>query len=115
MYAQTYQDISVDSPEDARLREHEALDRVVAMLEDAAKAGPGSRALAEALDKMEALWTIFLDDLSDPYNALPEELRARLISIGLWIVRRASEVRTSDKLDLSGLIAVNASIRDGLR
>lgn len=110
-----YAEIAADDQNEARRREYEALDQVVLMLEKAAAAGTGSDELEKALGRMEALWTIFLDDLCDPFNGLPEELRARLISIGLWIIRRANEMRLEGDADVSGLVAVNGSVRDGLR
>lgn len=115
MYRERYSEIAADDQFTARQREYEALDRVVIMLEQAAAAGAGSDELEKALGRMEALWSIFLDDLCDPFNSLPEDLRARLISIGLWIVRRASEMRVEGDGDVSGLVAINASVRDGLR
>ncbi len=115
MYRERYSEIAADDQHDARQREYEALDRVVAMLEHAAAAGAGSDELEKALGRMEALWSIFLDDLCDPFNGLPEDLRGRLISIGLWIIRRATEMRAQGDSDISGLVAINASVRDGLR
>ena len=46
---------------------------------------------------------------------LPEELRARLISIGLWITRTSMEIRIAGQGSLDALIEVNSAIRDGLR
>lgn len=115
MYLDTYTEIASDNQAQSRRREYEAFDSVVAMLESAGAAGAGSRQMHDALDRMETLWTLLLDDLSDPHNSLSEDLRARLISIGLWIIRRANDMRLTADGDVSGLVAVNSNIRDGLR
>ncbi len=55
-----------------------------------------------------------VEDLANPENALPEELRAALISIGLWIMREAEAIRLGRSDDFSAMIEITAMIRDGL-
>jgi flagellar protein FlaF len=53
--------------------------------------------------------------LARPENDLPQELRADLISIGIWIMREAEEIRLEKSDNLKGLIEVSMSIREGLQ
>ena len=36
---------------------------------------------------------IFIDDLNDPNNELPAQLRAGIISIGVWMMKEIDRVR----------------------
>jgi flagellar protein FlaF len=46
---------------------------------------------------------------------LPQALRADLISIGLWIMREAEQIRLEKSANFKGIIEVSAAIRDGLQ
>ena len=41
--------------------------------------------------------------------------RADLISIGLWIMREAEQIRLEKSSNFKGIIEVSAAIRDGLQ
>jgi flagellar protein FlaF len=114
MYQFSYAEVLEDDPLEARERERKALGHAVELLRVAKQSGPESRDGVEALLFVRRLWTVLLDDLANPDNALPETLRASLISIGIWILKQADLVRLDGSRDLDGLIAVNETIRDGL-
>ena len=56
-----------------------------------------------------------IGDLGSADNELPKELRANLISIGLWLLREAEEVRQGRSDNFEGLIEVSQIIRDGIQ
>ena len=114
MYTFAYADVLEDSPKAGRELERDALDRSIEMLETASHAGLRSREAAEALAFVRRLWTYFIEDLGQPENELPVQLRADLISIGLWVLREADQLRLERTDNFAGLIAVSTSIRDGL-
>lgn len=114
MYEFAYNDIIEDSPSAMRAQERLALDQVIAMLKAAAKVGPRSVEAVHALYQLRLLWTVFIEDLSHPENALPERLRAQLISIGIWVHKEIERVRGGVTTDLTALIEINEIIRDGL-
>jgi flagellar biosynthesis activator protein FlaF len=74
-----------------------------------------SRERVEALFYLRRLWTIFIDDLKDPNNELPEQLRAGIISIGIWMMKEIERVRGRLTDDLTPMIEINQLIRDGLK
>ena len=84
------------------------------MYEAADKAGPQSREAVEALLFVRKLWAILVEDLAKPENDLPQKLRADLISIGLWVMREAEQIRLEKSANFKGMIEVSQSIRDGL-
>jgi flagellar biosynthesis activator protein FlaF len=115
MYEFAYNEVIEDSRQTMRARERQAMDRVIAMLRTAHEKGPGSRERVEALFYLRRLWMIFLNDLNDPNNELPEQLRAGIISIGIWMMREIDRVRGGATDDLTTMIEINALIRDGLK
>lgn len=114
MYQFTYAEVVEDSPQELRAREHDAIGRAVALLERAREAGPTSEEAEQALIYTRRLWSIFLEDLSGRGNDLPEDLRAQLISIGLWIMKEVERLRAGATQSFDDLIEINAIIRDGL-
>ena len=82
MYEFAYNEVVEESRATMRARERAAMDRVIGMLRVAQESGPLSRERVEALFYLRRLWMIFLDDLKDPNNELPDALRAGIISIG---------------------------------
>jgi flagellar biosynthesis activator protein FlaF len=115
MYQFSYADIQTDSVADARDRERQLLTRSIDLLIGARAAGKDSMETVEAIHFMNRVWTSFVEDLGSKDNALPKELRANLISIGLWLLREAEEVRQGRSDNFDGLIEVSQIIRDGIQ
>lgn len=95
--------------ETPREREARAFRHVNAQL--AAATDTASR--AAALHLAHRLWSILLTDLADPANALPPDLKARLISLGLWAQREAV-ARMSDQGSLEPLMAIHRDLIEAL-
>lgn len=115
MYQFSYAEIETDSVADARDRERQLFDRSIRLLQGAKVAGVNSNETTEAIHFMSRVWTSFMEDLASPDNALPKELRASLISIGLWLLREAEAVRQGRSNNFDGLIEVSQIIRDGIQ
>jgi flagellar protein FlaF len=115
MYQFSYADIQTDSIADAKDRERQLLDRSISLLEAARERGPNSVQAIEAIHFLTRIWTAFIDDLGRTDNELPRELRANLISIGLWLLRESEAVRQGQSDNFGGLIDISQIIRDGIR
>jgi flagellar biosynthesis activator protein FlaF len=115
MYEFSYNEVIEDSPQVMRAQERQAMDRVIEMLRAARVRGPGTREVIEAMYYLRRLWAIFLDDLKNPDNELPDQLRAGIISIGIWMDKEIDRVRTGQTNDLTPMIEINQIIRDGLK
>jgi flagellar protein FlaF len=74
----------------------------------------GPRARIEALHKNHQLWSMLIDDLSSPGNALPEDLKQQLVTVGTWAMVYSNKA-IGEKLPLRPLIEVNTNIVEGLR
>jgi flagellar biosynthesis activator protein FlaF len=115
MYEFAYNDVIEESHQTMRARERQAMDRVIAMLRAAQEKGPQSRERVDALYYLRRLWMIFLTDLNDPNNELPDQLRAGIISIGIWMNKEIDRVCGGQTNDLTPMIEINQLIRDGLK
>jgi flagellar protein FlaF len=114
MYQFSYAEVSQESGTTAREREREALDHALDMLQRAEREGPRSKEAVEAIYVTRNLWSILVEDLASPDNVLPEQLRAGLISIGLWVMREVDAIRLGQKESFQPMIDVTTMIRDGL-
>jgi flagellar protein FlaF len=71
-------------------------------------------AMAEALDRNRRLWSLLAQDCASPDNALPQALRAQIISLSMWVSRHSSKVM-QEGWDIDPLIDVNRSLMQGLQ
>lgn len=115
MYQFSYAEVLDDAPVAARERERKALEHGIALLKIAEEKGPNSREAVEALLFLRRLWAVLIEDLASPENALPQALRADLISIGLWVMREADDIRLEKSTTFKDLIQVCEAICEGLK
>ena len=102
MYQFSYAEVLDETPRGARERERQAIERSIELLEAAEKSGVRSREAIEAVLFVRRLWGVLIEDLADPENDLPQALRADLISIGLWIMREAEQIRLEKSANFKG-------------
>jgi flagellar protein FlaF len=114
MYHAGYAEVLGDAAALARSHERRALDQAIELLTAAQQKGRRSREAIEAIFFVTKLWNILIEDLASPENGLPQQLRANLISIGIWVLKEAERVRREESEDFSRLIEVCGTIRDGL-
>lgn len=67
----------------------------------------------EAVGNNRRLWLALQMDLSSEDNKLPQETRASLISLAMWVDRYSAELIRGDG-SLDPLISVNRDIMEGL-
>lgn len=115
MYQFSYAEVLDETPKGARERERQAISLSIELLEAAQKSGVRSRDAIEAILFVRRLWGALIEDLASSDNDLPQNLRADLISIGLWIMREAEQIRLEKSDNFKGIIEVSAAIRDGLK
>ena len=66
-----------------------------------------------ALDWNRRLWSVLATDCAQPGNALPDAVRANVISLGLWVNRHTSAVMAGAE-SFGPLIEVNRAMMQGL-
>ncbi|WP_409561318.1 flagellar biosynthesis regulator FlaF [Hyphomicrobium sp. B1] len=114
MYKFSYEETLSESGNRQRENERLALEQSVALLKTAEKAGPQSREAVDAIIFLNRLWSFFLEDLAKPENGLPDEVRAKLISIGIWMLKEAEAISNGRSRNFAGLIDVSNVIAEGL-
>ena len=114
MYKFSYEEVLSESSGRQRDNERQVLQQSVELLKSAEKAGPNSREAIDAIYFINRLWSYLLEDLAKPSNALPDEIRANLISIGIWMLREAEAISNGKSSNFAGLIEVSNVIAEGL-
>jgi flagellar protein FlaF len=87
MYKRIYDEIAVETSAKIRADEVRALDHSITLMTVAQTKGAGTREAVEAMFFVSRLWGVLLEDLSSDDNGLPNELRAKIISIGIWALK----------------------------
>lgn len=114
MYQFSYAEVMEDSASEGREREREVLDRCVTLLLAADAHKSFSHASIEALMYTRKTWNALITDLADDENALPDVLKAKLISIGLYVLKECDRIRARESSDYRGLADIIRTVGLGL-
>lgn len=114
MTLEAYEAVTEDSQLQARARERLALSLGIDQLEKLQKGLANRDDRIESLLYIRRLWVTFIEDLGSPENALPDKLRADIISIGLWVLKESDRLLEQKTNDVVELIDINRLIRDAL-
>lgn len=96
-----------------RRTEQRLFAEITGALQEAWEQGQRGSALMPALHRNRELWSTLSAVCGAPGNALPEELRASIISLALWVDRYTSNV-VSGREPLQPLLDVNRAVMEGL-
>jgi flagellar protein FlaF len=99
--------------EEPRTTEYRLFGQVTGALIDVQKTGKDGGPLVEAIDWNKKLWRTLAADCMDERNQLPQEVRAKIVSLSLWIAKYSRKV-TREGASLDPLIQVNRTIMQGL-
>jgi flagellar protein FlaF len=100
--------------EDPRQTEYRLFGQVTRALMEAEQLDKSFiRERMDALDWNRRMWSMLGSDCSLATNGLPEQLRANIISLSIWVNKHTSLVMRN-KEDFSPLIDVNRIIMQGL-
>jgi flagellar biosynthesis regulator FlaF len=91
-----------------RDQEADVFRRASGALKAARSAGFSTQ--TQAIADNRRLWLTVNDLMRDPQNALPPELRASIVSVGIAVQKEMAQ----EKPDLEFLIAINENIAAGL-
>jgi flagellar protein FlaF len=100
--------------EDSRSTEYRLFGQVTGALIDAQKPGTDAVPLVEAIDWNKKLWRTLAADCMDDRNQLPQDVRAKIVSLSLWIAKYSRQV-TRNGAPLDPLIEVNRNMMQGLK
>jgi flagellar protein FlaF len=100
--------------EDSRSTEYRLFGQVTGALIDVQKTGHNGGPLVEAVDWNKKLWRTLAADCMDERNQLPQDVRAKIVSLSLWIAKYSRQV-TRNGAPLDPLIEVNRNMMQGLK
>lgn len=99
--------------ETPRQAEYRLFAQITGDMVAARDAGDTGGALAAVLHRNREMWTVFASDCGTKGNALPDTLRASIISLSLWVNKHTSKVILGvERID--DLISINRNIMAGL-
>lgn len=93
--------------------EYRLMSQITAEMISARDAGSTGASLMPALHRNRLAWSMFATLCTSPENQLPEDLRARIVSLALWVERHTTAVVTGRE-SIEDLISVNRAIIEGL-
>lgn len=100
-----------EAPKDAEYRLFGQVTRALMAAAEAPRSDIAAR--IDAIDWNRRLWSALARDCSEPDNQLPDQVRANIISLSLFIGRHSSEVmRGEDNFDT--LIEINRMMMQAL-
>jgi flagellar protein FlaF len=98
-----------------RVAEGRAFAKAAMQLDAVANGTADAAARSYALTYNRILWTALQADLSQPGSKLPTALRAKLLSLSLYVDRALLQLRvTRKRAPLDALIDINRNIAQGL-
>ena len=111
MSLQSYQQVQ-NATEDGRRTEYRLFALVTKSLRDAETSGDSTER-TKALHWNRRLWLTLQADCANDDNLLPEEVRAGIISLAIWVDKHSRMVMRGDG-EIGPLIDINRSIMEGL-
>ena len=92
-----------------------AFSQAAYVLDQARQSPDDSESAARALKYTQLLWSIIQADVSEKDNALPDELKANLMSLSIFVDKQTSKGLTEPTEELfDSLISINLNISEGL-
>ncbi|MDA1133286.1 MAG: flagellar biosynthesis regulator FlaF [Proteobacteria bacterium] len=99
--------------ESPRETEYRLFSEVTRVLMSVGASDRSSEEFRQAIDRNRRLWAALRADLESEANWLARDLKAKLISLALWVDRH-SEIVLDSQAEVGPLIAVNRTIMEGL-
>ncbi|MCG6859117.1 MAG: flagellar biosynthesis regulator FlaF [Salaquimonas sp.] len=109
-----YDEIAADSGTEARLREREALLQSIVAMEEADRNPSDAVRRTNAIVAVNRLWSTLVTDLASAQNQYPRELKAQLISIGIFVLRQCEAMRTDENKDFAAIVDISRTLEKGL-
>ena len=115
MYTQAYQDVVEDDQIDARQGEWAVIENTIQLMEHSDANSDDMMLRIKALHMTLQVWTHLINDLSMPENGMSAELKASIISIGIFILKYLENMRSEKLLTFAPIIEISCSIQKGLK
>ena len=93
-----------------------AFTKAAVLLEEVKQKTDNIEEYSKALRFNHLLWTIIQADLTEPENELPNEIKADIMSLSIFVDKQTTKaMRSSNAADLDVLININRNLAAGPR
>lgn len=114
MLNQAYAESIEDAQRDARNQESKVLSVSIEKMSDSDGDRENAAKRQEAISFTSRVWNFLLDDLTSRDNQSSDELKAALISIGIYIMKYLEKMRKDQNSQFHPLIEITSTILLGL-
>ena len=115
MFNLAYSETMEDGQESARDSERNIILRSTEMMQ-ASDDNPQDVLLrVRAIHFASQVWSYFLNDLASAENHTPDELKASLISLGIFCLKHLESMRKDTSLSFEPVTEISNNIQEGLK
>ena len=114
MFIQAYEEILSDEQGNVRESEREIISQTINSMESSDAAPNDVLGRVKAIHFVREVWSYFLNDLASSENETPAELKASLISIGIFVMKHLEQMRIDNSVKFEPLVEISRSIEKGL-
>lgn len=114
MLLKEYEDIEAEDQGSARSSESALLAQAIALMDRSDLEPNNAVQRVQTIHFVRQVWNFFITDLGSSENAMPTELRASLVSIGIFIIKHLDRMREERTLKFEPVIDISRTIQKGL-
>ncbi|MEM7069744.1 MAG: flagellar biosynthesis regulator FlaF [Pseudomonadota bacterium] len=114
MFIQAYEEVLSDEQGTVRESEREIISQTIESMQRCDAEPNDLLGRVKAIHFVREVWSYFLNDLASQENETPAELKASLISIGIFIMKHLEQMRNDKSVKFEPLVEISKSIEKGL-
>ncbi|MBL1406436.1 MAG: hypothetical protein COC00_010670 [Rhizobiales bacterium] len=115
MFNLAYAEAAEGDQGEARSEEYQAMEYSIGVMESSLRDPENAGKRIKAIFDTANVWTLLMEDLGQVDNAYPNELKAGLISIGIFILKQLQAMRGDSSVSFATIIDVTKTIKEGLK
>lgn len=114
MLNRAYSEVTEDGQQDARAGEREVIKNCIEQMQSSDDM-PGDKIMRiKAINYVMRVWSYLLNDLASDENHSSDEFKARLISVGIFIVKHTDKMRKNPDMTFKPVKEISEIILEGL-
>lgn len=115
MFIQAYNEATEGEQQSVRESEKDILSQTIDMMLHADENKADKQSRVTAVHFTMHVWSYFLNDLVSGENQTEDNLKASLISIGIFIVKHLEKMRKEPELEFRPVREISQTILEGMR
>ncbi len=115
MFNLAYSESMEDEQQSARDSEREVIQRSTEMMQESDENPHDAQSRVRAIHFTSQIWSYFLNDLVSVENQTADELKASLMSLGIFILKHLESMRKDPSLNFEPVTEISKTIQQGLK